>query len=70
MPSKRIAICPKCEKVYVLRPNQYDAYCQHIPTRTRFVDSKEEIVKEQMLPETDGEVEMIKCRIAEMDYDA
>ena len=64
---KRVAICPKCEKIYTLRSTQYDVWCQHIPTRKKFVDSKEEVMTERILPETDAEVEMVKCRIVEIE---
>ena len=64
---KRLAYCPKCGKIYPLRQNQYDAWCQHIPTRKRFVDGPAEVTTERLLPETDAEVEMIKCLIEEIE---
>jgi hypothetical protein len=66
MGRKRIAICPKCEKIYPLKPNQYDAYCQHLIIQKRFVDGKEEIIETVTLPETEAQVEKIKCKIVEV----
>jgi hypothetical protein len=65
--TKRIAICPKCSKFYELRPRQVEVWCQHIPVRKKFVDGKEEVITERLIPETDADVVMVKCRIVEIE---
>jgi len=67
MGKRRIAICPKCEKIYELTQTQTEAWCQHIEIRKKYVDGPEEVKHIRMVPKSMADVIKIKCRITEIE---